>query len=118
MKKLLGLILAMAMVLSLVACGGKKTEDNNAAVQAKMDELEAAYQDIYSYYEDNGLLAEGTPEGLVTLTDGHNETKATFESNLADGYSEEEADAMITLLDEQIVIYNDMLEGMKAIMAE
>ena len=31
MKKLLSLILALAMVLALVACGNKTTDDSNAA---------------------------------------------------------------------------------------
>lgn len=55
MKKLFYLFLAMVMSLSLVACGANNDE-NNAAIQAKVDEAATLAQDIIAWYTDNGYL--------------------------------------------------------------
>jgi len=119
MKKLLLVILSLVMVFTLVACGGSGNDDNNAAVQTKMDEADASYQELYSFYEDNGFLETEYTAGLdsftVLLADAH----ATHETLLGDpGYSDEEAAVMIASLDDYIAQFKAALEGAQAIMAE
>lgn len=60
MKKLLALLLAATMVLSLAACGGDKPEDaeQDAQTDAPADAGDAAESDL-SYVQDKGTLVVG-----------------------------------------------------------
>lgn len=60
MKKLLALLLAAMMVLSLAACGGDKPEDaeQDAQTDAPADAGDAAESDL-SYVQDKGTLVVG-----------------------------------------------------------
>jgi len=113
MKKLIVLVLAMVMMVTLVACGGNNDE-NNATVQAKIDEADGLLQEIYNYYNDNGLLVEGSADqtDMNNLLLNMEELKATNKKIIEDdGYSDEETATMVTAMDEDIASYTGIIDG-------
>ena len=113
MKKLIVLVLAMVMMVTLVDCGGNNDE-NNATVQAKIDEADGLLQEIYNYYNDNGLLVEGSADqtDMNNLLLNMEELKATNKKIIEDdGYSDEETATMVTAMDEDIASYTGIIDG-------
>ncbi len=114
MKKFLALMLAVAMVLTLVACGSspdltKKQEavDSFNAMSASYDEL----VELLNEYID--LLPEGTVEEYNSIVDEITPYKEHLESE--DVLSDEEYDAMIALFD---TIKTQVEDGLPVIQAE
>jgi hypothetical protein len=114
MKKILTALLVIATLFTFVGCGNN--DENNAAVQAKMDEAEALVQEICDWYEDNGLLegeyeAEFRPQ-VDQLLSTMEETKG-YNQQIIDrgGYSDEETRTMLESLDSDIAIYKKALEA-------
>jgi len=122
MKKLFLLMLAMVMSFTLVACGANNDE-NNAAVQAKMDETTTLGQEINSWYKDNGYLegdsAAEYQTAVDTLTTQMDDLKAAHQEILdAGGYSDEDAATMAQTLDTTIKGFKEVKEDLKAIEKE
>ncbi|MDF2613277.1 MAG: hypothetical protein K0S71_1063 [Clostridia bacterium] len=119
MKKIFLLMLAMVMSFTLVACGGNNDE-NNAAIQVKMDETKTLVQEINDWYKDNGFLEGDTAEefqkAVDTLTAQMDELQASHQEILdAGGYSDEDAAAMAQTLDAAITGFKEVKEEQKAI---
>lgn len=123
MKKILTLALVLMMVLTLAACGADKAkiEENNATVQAKVDEAEAACLAVTNFYKDNGFLEGETAAQAQPIVDSltaQMETiKATHQKNLdAGGYSDDVAAETVEVLDKNIATYTDALAKLEALM--
>ncbi|MEF2838661.1 MAG: surface glycoprotein, partial [Oscillospiraceae bacterium] len=83
MKKILALVLALIMVLSLVACGGKTAEpapaakeEAAAAPEAAADEaddfhIEIKFSNVFQPEEMNGKASEMLAQMITERTDGH-----------------------------------------------
>lgn len=113
MKKLFLVILALVMCFTLVACG-ENNDENNAAVQAKVDEAEALVEEIISLYEDTGY-AEGREEQLDTLRGQMDQVKANHQEILdGGGYDDETAAAFIATVDTGIEGYTKILDTLNA----
>jgi len=111
MKRLILLVLAMVMCFTLIACANN--DENNAAVLAKINELEAVEEEVYNYYNDNGLLVEGsadkeTIDKIVSLM----ETTKTDHQKIVDGkgYSDEEAATVIEALSSDVEYYQGIVD--------
>jgi|GEM_PF-1420941 len=118
MKKLFVLIMAMIMSFTLVACGGNNDE-NNAAMQAKIDEADSLLQDICNWYGDKGYL-EGESATQIQpivdkLTGQMDEMKASHQEILdAGGYNDKAVVPMTEALDAVIAKYKEVKEEQKA----
>ena len=58
-KSVLALLLTLAMVLSLVACGGSKSEKSADNAQAPSAEVSAAAEHAESAYDENAVITMG-----------------------------------------------------------
>lgn len=109
MKKIFLLIMALVMSFALVACG-ENNDENNAAMQAKLDEADALVEEISTWYEDNGYLEGDTAAQLQPIVDMLRgqiaEMKADHKEILdKGGYTDEDVAKVGPLLDKSIVEY-------------
>lgn len=115
MKRVLSVVLALVMCLTLVACGGNNDE-NNAAVQVKIEEADTLVQEIYNLYNDNGYLGEnGDPDANAAM-DGllaeMEEIKVRNEEIVdGGGYSDEDTETVIAAIDSDIESYKATIEN-------
>ena len=94
MKKLVLLILALVMSVTLAACSGGNYDENNAAMQAKVDQAVEMSEEIIAWYGDNGFLEgdsaemiQAVVESLETQTEA---LKDAHQKNLdAGGYDDD-----------------------------
>jgi len=116
MKKILIVLLVITALFTFVGC--TNNDENNAAVQAKLDEADGLVQEIYTWYEESGLLegdyeAEFRPQ-VDQLLSTMEETKGYHQQILDDGgYSDEQTVTMLEALDSDIAIYKKALEETK-----
>ncbi|MHB8129255.1 MAG: hypothetical protein ACYDEX_09680 [Mobilitalea sp.] len=118
MKKLFLLVMTMIMALTLIACGGNNDE-NNATLQAKMDEADSLVQEVCNWYKDNGYLEGDTATEVQAiidkLTSQMDEMKAAHQKNIDNGgYSDEDTVTMTKILDDSIAAFKEAKEGQKA----
>ena len=108
MKKILALVLALIMVLSLVACGGKTAEPApaakeeaaaapEAAPEAAADEaddfyIEIKFSNVFQPEEMNGKASEMLAQMITERTDGH-VTVTYYGQNQLDCYGDSVAQA-------------------------
>ncbi len=124
MKKLFLLILVVVMSFTIVACGGgteavANNDENNAAMQVKVDELQAISQEIISWYEDNGYLEGETAAQVQPVVDNlkasTDEILASHKKQIEDGgYTDEDVARISIPMDESIVKYNELKEKQTA----
>lgn len=116
MKKMLLVLISLALLLTFVGC--TNNDENNAAVQLKIDESDAMVQEIYAFCEDNGLF-EG--EGATVVKPGLDQLVATMdelklknqEIIAGDGYNDEDTVTMLEALDSDIALYTEQLAVLK-----
>ena len=116
MKKLLLVILALVMCFTLVACGEENHDENNAAIQAKVDQAEALVEEVISLYVDNG---EGEGEArqaqFDTLRGQIDKVKADHQEILdGGGYDDDTAAQMAAVIDTAIAKYEELLATLNA----
>jgi len=112
MKKIFLLFFVVVMLFTLVSCANN--DENNAIVQAKIDEAEVLVQQIYSWYEDNGLLegeyeAQFKPKLDKMLADIDSIKASNQEMLDGGGYSDENTAKMLEGLDVGIAKYKEAL---------
>jgi hypothetical protein len=133
MKKIFLFILMSVMSFMLVACGGGTenvaTEEpavqeavvdneNNAVMQAKVDELESISQEIISWYEDNGYLEGETAAQVQPVVDqlrsNTEEILALHKKQIDDGgYDDEDVERISVPIDETIAKCKETIEKQK-----
>ena len=109
MKKLFLLIMALVMSFALVACG-ENNDENNAAMQAKLDEADALVEEVCTWYEDNGYLEGDTAAQVQSMVDTLRgqivEMKANHKEILdKGGFTDEDVAKLGPLLDNSIAEY-------------
>lgn len=114
MKKVIVVMLAIGMLLGLAGCGANNDE-NNAAIQAKVDETESLVLEMTTWYADNGYLDGDAAEQMQPMVDSLNaeleELKTTHQQILDEGgYDDEAAAEMTKVLDEAIAAYKTLIE--------
>lgn len=119
MKKLFLFILVVVMSFTLVACGEANNDENNAVMQAKIDELEALSQELISWYEVNGFLEGETASQFQpivdNLSDSTEEIIALHKKQIDDGgYDDEDVERISIPLVEMIDKCKIAIEEQKA----
>lgn len=125
MKKLFLLILVVVMSFTLVACGGGTENvtaienENNALMQAKVDEVEALSQELISWYEDNGFLEGETASQVQPIVDkirtNTEDIMALHKKQIEDGgYDDEDVIRISVPLDDLIAKSKIAIEEQKA----
>lgn len=133
MKKLFLFICMLVMLFTLVACGGGTenvaTEEpvaekavieneNNAVMQAKVDEVEALSQELISWYEDNGYLEGETASQVQPVVDkvrtNTEDIIALHKKQIDDGgYEDEDVVRISVPIDELIAKSKKAIEEQK-----
>jgi len=108
MKKLVVVVLAMVMVFTLVACGNN--DANNAKVQAAFDKEAAVVQQLYDYYNDNGLLGDdadpATVDSMNQILANQDTVKASIQEILdKGGFNDDETATMLAAIDADTATY-------------
>lgn len=116
MKKIFAFILAMIMSFSLIGCANN--DENNAAIQVKIDEASALADEMTNWYKDNGFLeGDSNTEVQATvdqLTTQIETVKTAHLKNLdAGGYSDEDMEQMLKALEIIITALKTGMEELK-----
>lgn len=101
MKKLIALMLALLLCLTLVACGGPDLEEASAAYT----KASTAYNEVATYMNENpDLFGEEEVDIMVEMSTALEQTKSVLESGDA---TQEQADEAVVWFNE---VYDSMAE--------
>lgn len=112
MKKFILLFLAMVMAFSFTACGNN--DENNAKVQALIDESVALTQEIYDWYNDNGYLEDAAYKaGADDMMAQIEELKKSHQTIIdGDGYSDDDVVTMQEAVGSDIANFKEILANL------